>query len=128
MTAASKRTVLVVDDDPDISAFVQEALCDEGYEVLTGVGDAALMLAQTAQPHFILLDLMMPQMSGTEISRRLRNEPRTAHIPIVVMSAQLPQTAPPDLHCDGWLAKPFTLTQLYAIVGRWTAATARHSR
>lgn len=124
-TPGGKRIILVVDDDPAISNLVQDALTDEGYAVRTALGAEAVRVAQEDQPHFILLDIMMPGMDGVEMSAQLRSDPRTAHIPIVVMSAFTPNTAPVGLQCDGWLAKPFSLTQLYATIGRWTAATRR---
>lgn len=122
--AVEKATVLVVDDDEAIIAFIQMALEDDGYRVLTAVNGAALQLARDEQLDLILLDIMMPVMDGVEISRRLRADARTAGIPIVVMSAhsRLRSTAQ-GMPVDDRLAKPFDLAELYDTVERWTPAS-----
>jgi CheY-like chemotaxis protein len=84
------------------------------------IDGGALDVAQTAQPDLILLDLMMPGMDGFEVSRRLRDDPATASIPIVVMSASERIRNPSMiLAVDGRLPKPFELDELYATVARW---------
>jgi CheY-like chemotaxis protein len=108
-------TVLVVDDDAGIRDLLEIALEEEGYRVYTAVDGAALQLAHDRQPALILLDLMMPGMDGFEVSQRLRADPATAHIPIIVMSALLPSRSV-LLPVNDRLSKPFTL------VARWTAA------
>jgi CheY-like chemotaxis protein len=80
---------------------------------------ASLELARTEQPQVILLDLMMPILNGLEVSQRLRADPATAHIPIIAISAHIRGPLPPGLLVDDWLAKPFTLEQLYRTIGRW---------
>lgn len=117
----SKGTILVVDDDPAIVAFLDAALTDEGYEVATASGAEAVRVAHEAQPALILLDLMMPGMDGIEVCHRLRADPRTAGAAIVMMSAQdrLRDTAR-VLPIDGRLPKPFDLDFLYATVAHWT--------
>lgn len=117
---SERRTVLVVDDDPMIVDFLETALEDEGYTVLASVGAAAIPLARSVQPSVILLDLMMPGMDGMEVSRRLRDDPATAHIPIIVMSAadRLRATGA-LLPVDDRLPKPFELRTLYDKVARW---------
>ncbi len=119
-----KGTVLVVDDDPSIVDFLETALEDEGYIVRAAVNGAALPLARQLQPDVILLDIMMPGMDGVEVSRRLRADPVTAGIPIVVMSAQdrLRATSGTML-VDDRLPKPFDLDRLYKTVGRWARAS-----
>lgn len=117
-----RPSVLVVDDDVSITDFLVWALEEYGYTVLTAVGAGALTLAHDSQPGLILLDIQMPGMDGIEISRRLRADPSTAHIPIVVMSAQ-DRLVGSTIHMavDDQLAKPFRLERLYEMVGRWTA-------
>jgi CheY-like chemotaxis protein len=112
--------VLVVDDDAGISAVIQVALEDEGYQVYTAVNGEAVHVAHAVQPDLILLDLMMPGMDGVEVSRRLRADPSTAPIPIVAMSAhgRLQATAG-VMAANDRLPKPFTLDDLYATVARW---------
>ncbi len=122
-TVDATMTVLVVDDDPSIVELVVLALEDEGYRVQHAVDGAALRLAQEEPPDLILLDYMMPGMDGGEVSRRLRADPRTAAVPIVMMSAvqRLCVTAA-DLPVDDLLPKPFDLAHLYQAVAHWARA------
>jgi len=118
-----KGTVLVVDDDPSIIDFLETALEEEGYLVLASVGAASLRVAHDVHPDVILLDLNMPDMDGVEVSQRLRADPVTAAIPIVVMSAQEHLRATgPLMAVNDRLPKPFELARLYEMVARWTAA------
>jgi two-component system sensor histidine kinase/response regulator len=120
----SKATVLVVDDDAAIIDVIRAALEDEGYGVLAAVNGAALQIAHDRRPDLILLDIMMPDMDGVEVSRRLRANPATASIPIVVMSAHSRMRAIGDtMAVDDRLPKPFELGDLYATVARWTTAS-----
>ena len=117
-------TVLVVDDDLLIVAFLAEALEGEGYQVQTSVDGEALQRARDTRPDVILLDITMPVMDGVEVSRRLRDDPETADIPIVVMSAQDRIRATSALmQVNDRLPKPFELDQLYATVARWMPAS-----
>jgi len=120
----TQRRVLVVDDDAAIVDLLETALEDEGYQVFATVGAAALPLARDLQPAVILLDINMPGMDGIEVSQRLRDDPATAHIPIIVMSAQdrLRATGP-LMPVNDRLPKPFDLTVLYATVARWAQAS-----
>ncbi len=122
----SKGTVLVVDDDPSIVEFLIEALEDEEYRVVTSVDGESLQVAHDVRPDVILLDIMMPVMDGVEVSRRLRQDPATARIPIVVMSARerLRETTR-VMDVDGRLPKPFDLDFLYATVERWVPSDRR---
>ena len=114
------RTVLVVDDDPSITEFVEMALEDAGYQVLAAVGGAALQIAHDRHPNVILLDIMMPEMDGVEVSQYLHTDPVTADIPIVVMSAhERLQTLAGRMSADDELPKPFHCQDLYATVARW---------
>jgi CheY-like chemotaxis protein len=109
----------VVDDDPDIVALLAEALAARGYRVLAALGAQALRLAREERPALVLLDLQMPQMDGAEVCRRLRAEPATAAIPIVLISAdELPGATTGALAVDDWLPKPFDLSDLFAAVAR----------
>lgn len=113
-------TVLVIDDDPGITLFLRAALEDEGYHVLEAVDGAALALAYAEQPAVILLDIMMPRMDGIEVSRRLRDNPATASIPIIAMSAQdRLQASMALMLADDRLSKPFDLQHLYDKVALW---------
>jgi CheY-like chemotaxis protein len=118
----------VVDDDPVVVALLAEALAARGYRVLAALGAQALRLAREARPTVILLDLQMPQMDGAEVCRRLRAEPATADIPIVLISAdEQPGAATGALAVDDRLPKPFDLNDLFAAVDRW-AGLPRQTR
>jgi CheY-like chemotaxis protein len=115
-----KGTVLVVEDDESILELVEGVLELEGYHVLSGLGEEALRLARIHRPAVILLDLLMPGMSGMEVSQRLRADPSTAGIPIICMSAQdRLVTIGVRMPVDDFLTKPFGLEALHKTVGRW---------
>ena len=116
----SSQTVLIVDDDPAIVELVEMALDDRGYRVLSAVDGVAVAMAHDQRPDVILLDINMPVMDGAEVSQRLRADPLTAAIPIIVMSAhERLQATTGRLQVDDRLPKPFTLAALYATVARW---------
>jgi two-component system alkaline phosphatase synthesis response regulator PhoP len=118
---AERATVLIVDDDRTIVDVLRAALEDEGYTVLAALNEAALALARQEQPAVILLDLMMPEMDGVEMCRRLRADPATAHIPIVALSAARNLAVVAGrMSIDDRLPKPFDLDDVSAMVARWT--------
>jgi CheY-like chemotaxis protein len=119
-----RTTVLVVEDDRATSRLLNAALTDEGYAVELAVDGEALDVACRRQPAVVLLDLQMPGMDGAEVSRRLRRDPATANIPIVLMSDSdhLQMTAS-RLPVNDRLAKPFDLDRLYAIIAKWETIT-----
>jgi two-component system alkaline phosphatase synthesis response regulator PhoP len=108
-------TVLVVDDDPVIVNLLQVNFEIEGYDVLTAMdGEAGLAHARSGHPHVIILDVMMPGLDGLEVARRLRSDPLTATIPIIVLSAKA-QAA--DIQAglavaDEYMTKPFEPLEL----------------
>lgn len=120
-------TVLVIEDDPTLQEYLQAALREVGYEAVVAEGEEALTAAQQHQPTVILLDLMMPLLTGAQLHEQLRANAATARIPIIAMSS--PRNLAllvRHLSIDDQLAKPFTLQELYAIVARW-APTPRET-
>ena len=84
----SKSTILVVDDNPQNLELLQAYLEDLGCTVITAVdGTEALKVVAKQNPDLILLDIMMPRMSGFEVCRRLKAHPDTADIPVVMVTA-----------------------------------------
>ncbi len=80
--------ILVVDDDPALNEFLSQVLEDEGYRIISANnGEEALAIAEKELPGLITMDLKMPRMDGAEAIKKLRENPRTAHIPVVVISA-----------------------------------------
>ncbi len=105
-----KRIVLVVDDTPDNLSLMSGLLKDEyKVKVATG-GERALKIAQTdPPPQLILLDIMMPEMDGFEVIRRLKNDPKTQSIPVIFLSAKaLPEDRQKgiDLGAVDYITKP----------------------
>ena len=76
-----QATVLIVDDTPDNLTLMSELLQDIYRVKVANSGERALSLAASAPPDLILLDIMMPDMDGYEVCRRLKSSPATAHIP-----------------------------------------------
>jgi signal transduction histidine kinase/CheY-like chemotaxis protein len=112
--------ILVCDDDAGIRTVVAEHLHRQGYTVIEAIsGEQALVLAAEHHVEAILLDLYMPGLSGWETLQRLRNNPITANIPVVVLSV-LSSTLRPQLTGDaqGWVQKPFNENLLFAELGR----------
>jgi signal transduction histidine kinase/CheY-like chemotaxis protein len=112
--------ILVCDDDAGIRTVVAEHLNRQGYTVIEAIsGEQALVLAAEHHVEAILLDLYMPGLSGWETLQRLRNNPVTANIPVVVLSV-LSSTLRPQLTGDaqGWVQKPFNENLLFAELGR----------
>jgi CheY-like chemotaxis protein len=117
----SPKPILVVDDDPAILDLLAELLGYEGYSVITtSEGSAAVTYASTQAPALILLDLMMPEMSGWQVVAALRDSPQTQQIPVVLLSARrdLPATAR-DLDVATFLEKPFDLDDLLSVVAQY---------
>ena len=119
--------ILVVEDDPDVATVVEEMLTAEGYEVLHTGAAGALRLAREGRPDVILLDYAMPEMDGAELSRRLRADPTTAAIPIILMSAH-PRAARPGIPVDAELPKPFDLEAMSTVVARWKDTQSPHEQ
>ena len=85
---AADYSVLIVDDVPTNVMLVQAILKKEGYTLLTSnSGKKALEMTDTHNPNLILLDIMMPEMDGFEVLQRLKENPKTNHIPVIIMSA-----------------------------------------
>jgi CheY-like chemotaxis protein len=117
----TRGTVLVVDDDDDIREITQLAIELGGqWSVLTaGNGPAALDLAREHRPLVILLDVMMPGMDGPTTFRRLREDPATEDIPVILLTAKVQvghRQVWDDLDVAGVIAKPFDPTTLAAEV------------
>lgn len=118
----SRPTILVVEDDADISDVVATSLEDQGYAVvLAANGQEALEKLRngSAMPDLILLDLMMPVMDGFAFREEQRSDPAIADIPVVLFSAHadLRNTAA-ELNAVEWLKKPVELATLLNVVER----------
>jgi len=112
--------VLVVDDEKDITALVAYHLEREGFRVLQAHdGLQALDLVKRERPNLLILDLMLPQMGGLDVCRRLRKEPDTARLPILMLTAKAEEADKVlglELGGDDYLTKPFGPRELVARV------------
>ena len=117
---AAGRTVLVCDDDPSIRSIVAELLTQRGYSVtMASSGGEALEQAAAAPPAAILLDLIMPGMSGWEVMTALKAKPETRDIPIVICSVLSPsEGATPPSGVAGWVRKPLEEGLLFQALDR----------
>src|SRR5438046_296294 len=107
-----QKTVLVVEDDPDVQAVIVGALQDAGYRVLAArSGVEALLLVRKEKPDAITLDLLLPVMTGEEVLRRLEQDDQGRTIPIVVVSAYTRRLAP-NHRIARILPKPFDIAEL----------------
>ena len=104
-------TVLVVDDDPVIQRLLRVNFEMEGYTVLVASdGLEGLARARSERPDIVVLDIMMPKMSGLDVARTLKSDPDTADIPVMLLSAKAQEAdlrAGDESGADGYLTKPF---------------------
>ncbi len=114
------QRILIVDDDPRALELIGLILSGQGYEVRqAGNGMAALEQARAGLPDLIILDVMMPDMDGFEVTRRLRADPQTAHIPIVMFTAKTmvdDKVTGFEAGADDYLSKPVHPAELVARV------------
>ena len=118
MSSRSIRA-LIVDDDHDIAEMVRLALTDEGYEVvLAANGSEALDAAGDEPFDVILLDMRMPVMDGWTFAQEYRNRPGP-RVPVIVVTAARDAAArAAEIDADDFLAKPFSLDELFATIER----------
>ena len=110
--------VLVVEDEDALSTLLQYNLEKEGYDVaVAGDGEEALIQIDERLPDLVVLDWMLPKVSGIEVCRRLRSRPETRNVPIIILTARGEETdriRGLDTGADDYLVKPFSMTELTA--------------
>jgi CheY-like chemotaxis protein len=134
MTATTTPRILVVDDTPALLDVIRACLEGEGYRVRTCLESRlAARMAQEEHPDVIMLDVVMPEVSGWEVLAELRTDPAFSHTPVIVCTAfvaeamgRLAELKGPDQHL-GLLPKPFDLEELIEVVGSVTRATLSRS-
>ena len=116
----SQRLILVIDDEVDTIDLIEAAFQRRGYEVIGAWnGQAGLQLARERHPAVILIDLMLPEISGFDVCRRLYHDAATAHIPRVILSAQASQAdqaTAAAAGADRYLLKPVRIKTLVTVV------------
>ncbi len=117
-----KPKILIVDDEPDVVSMVKRTLSLEGFEVVEAFdGVSALDLAAQERPDVVLLDIMMPLMSGYEVCEQLKSNPETRDIPVLCLtSAHTPEARAHGFKAgaDEVVTKPFLPAELVAQIRR----------
>jgi putative two-component system response regulator len=116
--AASDALVLVVDDDPDVRGFVSSLLRRDGYQVIAVAdGEAGALAVAEHAPDLVLLDVGLPRVDGYEVTRQLRRDPRTATLPIVLVTGRTSSedvVIGLDAGADDFVRKPYDRAELMA--------------
>ena len=131
-----KSTILIVDDETDVIDLLRYKLHGAGYEVMVSAdGLDALAVARDRRPDLIVLDLMLPEMNGEEVCRRLKLEPDTAAIPVLMLTAKAQpadRVAGLEIGADDYISKPFSPRELVlrvnAVLRRVQGAAKRNDR
>lgn len=114
------KKVLIVDDEPDIVFFLREFLDSKGYKTITAsCGEEALSKVQNENPDLVLLDVMMPDMDGYEVCRRIRANSATALLPVIMVTGVGPQERVKGIEAeaDDFFTKPGDRHELLSRVG-----------
>ena len=118
----SKRTIMVVDDNPDIVTIVKTLLEGKGYKVQSAYsGQEVFILLAKQKPDLILLDIMMSRMDRLEVLMRLKSYSNSRPIPVILLTAKQPDEAifgGYDIWADSYITKPFTNPQLLNVINR----------
>lgn len=119
----SRPKILVVDDETDVVNFIERTLKSEGFDVVCAYdGIGALDVVSTEKPDLVLLDIMMPMMSGYEVCEQIKSNPQTQAIPIIcVTSAHAPDARTQSLRvgASALIVKPFLPAELVAQIRRY---------
>lgn len=112
----AKSKILIVDDEQDVTELLEFNLRSAGYEVISAEdGASALRKAREQVPDLIILDVMLPEMDGTEVCKQLRRDPSTARIPVIMLTAkagEIDRVLGLELGADDYVTKPFSPREL----------------
>jgi DNA-binding response OmpR family regulator len=123
---------LVVEDEPDVAELIRYNLSREGWDVVVALtGGDALKSARDLRPDVVLLDIMVPQLNGWEVCRRLKHDPTTKPIPVIMVTGRVEEGDKVlgfELGADDYITKPFSprelLARIRAVVRRSHSADA----
>ena len=119
----ARTKILVVDDEQDVVDLIQRTLQTEGFDVVCAFdGISALDLVDIERPDLVLLDIMMPMMSGYEVCEQMKSNPETQNIPVIcVSSAHTPDARKQSIRAGAatLVAKPFLPAELVAQIRRY---------
>lgn len=114
------KKIMVVDDDPAILEVMRLILEMENYEVLTSYTGSSLLNPDAELPDLLLLDIWMPEIDGKTLCKELKSLDRTKNLPIVIISAiKNIEEESIEAGADAYLAKPFDVKDLLAVVRNW---------
>jgi two-component system alkaline phosphatase synthesis response regulator PhoP len=128
--------VLVVEDEQDVAELIRYNLVREGYDVrVTSNGADALRIARETRPEIILLDIMVPQLNGWEVCRRLKQDAETREIPVIMVTGRVEEGDKVlgfELGADDYVTKPFSprelLARIRAVIRRGKEAAGRGTK
>src|SRR5213082_2776639 len=122
------KKLLVVEDEATLRATLQYNLEREGFNVLTAArGDSGLRIAQEEQPDILLLDIMLPDMSGFELCRIIRRESTTPILMLTARAEEVDRVVGLELGADDYVTKPFSMRELIARVHALLRRVERNS-
>jgi len=111
------QLILVVDDEPKVARLARDYLEKNGFHVITAAdGQSALTVARREKPDLVILDLMLPQIDGREVCRRLRRESDVPIIMLTALSEEIDQVTGLEIGADDYITKPFSVRTLVARV------------
>ena len=120
MSASNHKKILIVEDEQDILQLVKLYLEKEGFRTIAAMtGSEGLKQVKAENPDLIVLDLMLPEMDGLEVCKRLRSSPETAMLPIIMLTAKAEESDTIiglELGADDYVTKPFSPKALVARV------------
>jgi len=126
------RKILVIEDDPVALRFIKYTLEQKGYQVVTALnGLEGLRKAKTEEPDLIILDIMLPGIDGFEICYRLRAEPQTARLHILMFSAKVQEVDKATglrVGADDYLTKPANAAEIISRVERLLTQEKEHGQ
>jgi len=122
--SSSQKTVLIVEDNELNLKLLKDVLEYHGYTIVTTeLGEPALELARQHRPDLILMDIQLPDISGMEVARRLKEDNQTRTIPIIAVTAFAMSGDEAQIlasGCDAYVSKPFNLIEFLKLVEHWT--------
>lgn len=117
------KKILFIEDEPDIVMLMQTRLKSRGYEMLSAFdGEEGLKMVQEEKPDLILLDVVMPKIDGLTVCSRLKADPQTKHIPIIIVSASGGKDLPERClaaGADDVIIKPYEAEELLDKIAKW---------
>jgi CheY-like chemotaxis protein len=125
MSGLTKKTILIIEDEPDVTTYLSTILVDNGYEVQTASnGTEAMEKIRLSKPDLISLDISLPEKTGVNIYCELKEDPQLASIPVVMITGiqkdferyiRSQKNLPPP---DGFLSKPFVVEELLNLISK----------